>query len=61
MSPETGRSHRVKALAQVEIVVDVDDEDGVLDSGIVQQAVQDAIGHTGAVLVDVDEWEEIGG
>jgi hypothetical protein len=48
----------VKARVDIEIIVDVplDDE---LNYATVQQAVQDAIGHTGAVVLDVVEYEQV--
>lgn len=48
------RGHRVKAHFEADIIVEFEDE--LLDYGSVTQAVQDAIGHTGAVVDDVTEW-----
>ena len=49
---------RVKAQAEIEIAVDVDFTDKNTSlSQDVAQAVQDALGHTGATVHDVTDWE----
>lgn len=48
----------VRARAEIEIQVDVPGFNTTIDSGDVLQAVQDAIGHTGAIVEDVTEWTE---
>ncbi len=50
---------RVKAYAEIEITVDVDFATDVGYSADVERAVQDAIGHTGAKVEDVTEWETV--
>ena len=50
---------RVRACAEIEITVDVDFGTEFGYSGDVSQAVQDALGHTGAIVLDVTEWEQV--
>lgn len=50
---------RVKAYAEIEITVGVDFATDRLYMEDVRQAVQDAIGHTGAQVADVAAWEVV--
>lgn len=48
----------LRVTATIEIVIDVAGFESTIDSTDVSQAVQNEIGHTGAIVVDVVEWQE---
>ena len=57
----TGRTRpaRVKALARIEYVVDMDADDDALTYEVVHQAIQDALGYTGLIVEEVEEYSEV--
>jgi len=46
----------VKAQALVDITVEVAGFETTIDEADVSQAVQDEIGHTGAVVIGIESW-----
>jgi len=55
--PSAANTERIRVSAEVSLVLDIDWSAGSAPDAVAQQAMQDALGHTGAVVEHVFDWE----